>query len=226
MPTEDSPGLTAKHWQNCTDVYDFLDQVRLRPGMWLRGGSLHDPESMLMGYQVALGVNSINEPCDFWHGGAFSKWLGTRLGGTGPLGWAADIERNTPAGSTPVDEFFRLLDAYRSDASHASAQAAAATTRLPGSEYTINTFVTLFWRKGLHAQASERLEDRGFRVIRLEAGQWNTERDMHRAMAAALDFPDYYGPQPGRAQRLPRRRGLRRRLRRCSRRRRTGARLH
>ncbi|MYV37527.1 barnase inhibitor [Streptomyces sp. SID1328] len=57
----------------------------------------------------------------------------------------------------------------------------------------MNTFVTLFWRKHLHAQAAERLEDRGFRVIRFEAGQWNTERDMHRAMAAALDFPDYYG---------------------------------
>ncbi|NBM15447.1 barnase inhibitor [Streptomyces sp. GC420] len=57
----------------------------------------------------------------------------------------------------------------------------------------INTFVTLFWRKRLLAQAAERLEDRGFRVIRLEAGQWNAERDMHRAMAAALDFPDYYG---------------------------------
>lgn len=42
-------------------------------------------------------------------------------------------------------------------------------------------------------QATERLESRGFRVIRLDAGQWNTERDMHRAMATALDFPGYYG---------------------------------
>ncbi|CAL9612881.1 barstar family protein [Streptomyces sp. enrichment culture] len=193
MPTEDSAGLTAKHWQDCTDVYDFLDQIRLRPRMWLRGGSLHDPQTMLIGYQVALGVNSIHEPGDFWHGGAFSQWLGTRLSGTSPLGWAADIERNTPAGATPVDEFFRLLDAYRSDASHASAQTAAATTRPPGIEYMIDTCVTLFWRKSLHRQASERLEDRGFRVIRLEAAQWNTERDMHHAMAAALDFPDYYG---------------------------------
>ncbi|MEU6622024.1 barstar family protein [Streptomyces litmocidini] len=192
MPTEDSPSLTTKHWQDCTDVYDFLDQIRLRPGAWLSGGSLRDLQSMLIGYQVALGVHSIDEPCNFWHGRAFSQWLGTRLGGTSPLGWAADIERNTPEGSTPVDEFFRLLDAYRSDASHASAQA-TATTRLPGIEYMINTFVTLFWRKRLLAQATERLEDRGFRVIRLEAGQWNTERDMHRALAAALDFPDYYG---------------------------------
>ncbi|MEV7502412.1 barstar family protein [Streptomyces sp. NPDC093018] len=57
----------------------------------------------------------------------------------------------------------------------------------------INTFVTFFWRKRLLTQATERLEDRGFRVICLEAGRWSTERDMHRAMAAALDFPDYYG---------------------------------
>ncbi|WP_416482685.1 barstar family protein [Streptomyces sp. CL12] len=192
MSTEDLRPPTAKHWQGCTDVHDFLDQIRLRPGMWLSGGSLHDLRTMLIGYQVAVGVHSIDERCDFWHGGAFSQWLGTRLGGTSPLGWAADIERNTPRGSTPVEEFFRLLDAYRSDASHAPAQA-TATTRLPGLEYMVNTFVTLFWRKRLLTQATERLEDRGFRVICLEAGRWSTERDMHRAMAAALDFPDYYG---------------------------------
>ncbi|WP_432066129.1 barstar family protein [Streptomyces sp. C10-9-1] len=188
MPTEDSPDPAAKHWQDCTDVYDFLDQIRLRPGMWLPGGSLHDLQTMLIGYQVALGVHSIKEPGDFWHGGAFSQWLGTRFGDTSPLGWAADIERNTPSGSTPVEEFFRLLDGYRSEVVQAT-----VTTRLPGIEYMINSFVTLFWRKRLLTQAVERLEDSGFRVIRLEAGEWNTERDMHRAMAAALNFPDYYG---------------------------------
>ncbi|MFF0107986.1 barstar family protein [Streptomyces hirsutus] len=57
----------------------------------------------------------------------------------------------------------------------------------------INTFVTLFWRKRLLTQAAQRLEGRGFRVIRLDAVQWNTERDMHRAIAATLHFPDYYG---------------------------------
>ncbi|WP_233360143.1 barstar family protein [Streptomyces sp. CRPSP2-6A1] len=192
MSSEDLRPPTAKHWQGCTDVHDFLDQIRLRPDMWLSGGSLHDLQTMLIGYQVAVGVHSIDEDCDFWHGGAFSQWLGTRLGGSSPLGWAADIERDTPRGSTPVEEFFRLLDAYRSQASHAPAQA-TATTRLPGIEYMTNTFVTLFWRKRLLTQATERLEDCGFHVICLEAGRWSTERDMHRAMAAALDFPDYYG---------------------------------
>lgn len=58
MPTESRPHDDAKHWQDCTDVYDFLDRLRLRPRMWLPGGSLHDLQTMRIGYQVALGVHS------------------------------------------------------------------------------------------------------------------------------------------------------------------------
>lgn len=192
MSTEDLPALTAKCWQDCTDVYDFLDQIRLRPGMWLPGGSLQHLQSMLIGYRVALGVHSIDEPWAFWPEDDFNRWLREHRGIDSSLTWAAEIERNTPDGSTPLEEFFRLLDAYRSDAAQ-NPEPTDTTTRLPGIEYMINTFVTLFWRKRLLTQATERLEGRGFRVIRLEAGQWNTERDMHRAIAAALDFPDYYG---------------------------------
>ncbi|MFG2142173.1 barstar family protein [Streptomyces sp. NPDC048650] len=192
MSTEDSPGRTAKHWQDCTDVYDFLDQIRLRPGAWLPGGSLRDLQSMLIGYQVALGVHSIDESCDFGRDGAFSQWLGTRLGGSSPLGWAGDIERSTPECSTPVEEFFRLLDAYRSDLTQDPAPA-TATTRPPGIEYMDDTFVTLFWRRRLLTQAVLRLEERDFRVVRLAAGEWTTEQDMHGAVATALHFPDHYG---------------------------------
>ncbi|MEU3355175.1 hypothetical protein [Streptomyces sp. NPDC037389] len=114
MLAEDT-ALAVKHWRDCTDVYDFLEQVRLRPGMWLHGGSLHHLQAILIGYQVAATVHSVDDPCDFWHGGGFSQWLGNHFDGTSPLGWASDIERNTPEGSTPVQEFFRLLDAYRQD---------------------------------------------------------------------------------------------------------------
>ncbi|WTB19983.1 barstar family protein (plasmid) [Streptomyces sp. NBC_00829] len=37
------------------------------------------------------------------------------------------------------------------------------------------------------------MEELGFRVVRLAAGEWTTELDMHRAFATALHFPDYYG---------------------------------
>ncbi|MER8236630.1 hypothetical protein [Streptomyces sp. NPDC094049] len=49
MPTEESPQNTVKHWQDCTEVYDFLEQIRLRPGMWLPGGSLGQLQAMLLG---------------------------------------------------------------------------------------------------------------------------------------------------------------------------------
>ncbi|MFJ2420778.1 barstar family protein [Streptomyces brevispora] len=192
MPTEDGPSLTAKHWQECTDVYDFLDQIRLRPGIWVPGGSLPHLQSLLTGYRAALGVHRIEEPFAFWPEGDFNRWLQEQRGIVGSFTWAAEIERNTPVSSTPVEEFFRLLDAYRSESTQNSAPG-AASTRFPGIEYMNNTFVTLFWRRRLLTEAELRLEERGFRVVRLAAGEWASEQDMHRDVAAALQFPDYYG---------------------------------
>ncbi|MFB7052677.1 hypothetical protein ACFCXT_05955 [Streptomyces vinaceus] len=113
MPMNTAPQSTVKHWQDCTDVYDFLEQVRLRPGMWLPGLSLRHLEALLSGYRVALGVHAIDEPVDFWPEGRFTQWLHERRGTSSSVGWAAEIERTTPADSTPVEEFFRLLDQYR-----------------------------------------------------------------------------------------------------------------
>lgn len=113
MPEEDSPQNSVKHWQECTNVYDFLEQVRLRPGMWLPDGSLQHLQSVLIGYRVALGVHSIDETFIFWPEEDFTCWLREQNGISGSLGWAAAIERRTPADSTPIDEFFRLLAQYR-----------------------------------------------------------------------------------------------------------------
>ncbi|MGW9072850.1 hypothetical protein ACWGQT_25850 [Streptomyces yangpuensis] len=113
MPTDDSPQSTVKHWQDCTDVYDFLEQIRLRPGVWLPGHSLRHLEALLTGYRVALGVHAIDEPFDFWPEQRFTQWLHERGGSSSSLSWAAEIERTTPPASAPVEEFFRLLDQYR-----------------------------------------------------------------------------------------------------------------
>ncbi|ARE76137.1 hypothetical protein B6R96_21090 [Streptomyces sp. Sge12] len=134
MPTDDSPQITAKQWQDCTDVYDFLEQVRLRPGMWLPGHSLSHLEALLVGYRVALGVHAIDEPFDFWPEEGFTRWLHERRGATSSLSWAAEIERTTPADSTPVEEFFRLLDDYRRDAASKPAPS-TSKARFPGIEY-------------------------------------------------------------------------------------------
>lgn len=101
-----------------TDMYDFLDEVRLRPGMWVRGRSLLHLESMLMGYTAALGVHGINEDCDLRPGsqGPFAQWLWSRLGMAYPssLGWAVEIERRAEQTDVPAMEmFFELLDEFR-----------------------------------------------------------------------------------------------------------------
>ena len=98
------------------DVVEFLEEVRLRPGMWVRGGSLEHLESMLVGYRVALDVHGIAEEFDFWPGGRFTEWLCAKLGRHSSLSWSARIEREAAAaGLNPMDVFFNFLDEYLDD---------------------------------------------------------------------------------------------------------------
>ncbi|MFC8512814.1 hypothetical protein [Streptomyces sp. NPDC057257] len=99
------------------DVYDFLEEVRLRPNMWVRHNSLQHLDSMLTGYRVALGIHDIAEPFDFWNPGShrpFSQWLCQRLGRQSSLGWATEIEREAEqAGRPAMEMFFEFLDEFR-----------------------------------------------------------------------------------------------------------------
>ncbi|MGX1471496.1 UNVERIFIED_CONTAM: hypothetical protein RKD50_000304 [Streptomyces canus] len=106
--------------EDLTDVYDFLEEVRLRPGMWVRSNSLQHLDSTLTGYRLALGIHDIAEPFDFWTPGSqsrFSEWLCQRQGSPSSLGWAAEIEREAERSGRPAMEmFFELLDEFRADA--------------------------------------------------------------------------------------------------------------
>ncbi|WP_075738811.1 hypothetical protein [Streptomyces acidiscabies] len=110
-----------------TDVYDFLEQVRLRPGMWVRGSSLLHLDSMLTGYRIALGVHDIREPDDFWQSGAeghFTDWLWQRLGRSSSLRWAVEIEREAEqAGRPAMEMFFEFLDEFRAAAKRTQGEA-------------------------------------------------------------------------------------------------------
>jgi hypothetical protein len=100
------------------DVHEFLDEVRLRPGMWVRRSSLQHLDSMLVGYAVASEIHGIDEGFDFWNGGPFSLWLWKRLSMAYPsaLGWAVEIERAAEAvGTPPMEMFFSLLDEFRAE---------------------------------------------------------------------------------------------------------------
>ncbi|MFD9941142.1 hypothetical protein ACFWYW_50065 [Nonomuraea sp. NPDC059023] len=95
-----------------SDVFDFLEEVRLRPGMWAR--SLEDLSSVLIGYKVAVKIHGITEQVDFWPDGPFAEWLWTKLGRQSSLGWAAEIGREAEAENVnPLELFFTFVDDYR-----------------------------------------------------------------------------------------------------------------
>jgi hypothetical protein len=62
-----------------------------------------------------------------------------------------------------------------------------------GFRLLINTSVTLFWRPQILDDTTAWLSAHDYQVVRIHAGHWATEHDLHRDIAQALNFPDYYG---------------------------------
>ncbi|WP_327162587.1 hypothetical protein [Streptomyces zaomyceticus] len=108
-----------KHLNEFENVYNFLDQVRLRPGMWVPGSSLAHLDSMLLGYRVAMAVHDSEEDFPFWAPGGdtpFNTWLNERNGRASALRWSTQIEHEAESTGTPAIElFFTLLDQFRAD---------------------------------------------------------------------------------------------------------------
>ncbi|WP_174887240.1 hypothetical protein [Streptomyces abyssomicinicus] len=121
MPASDASGRAPKHASELNDVYELLDAIRLRPGMWVRGGSLLHLDSMLVGYRIALNLRDVDDDWPFWSPGKpgpFSDWLWQRLGRHSSLSWAAEIEREAQAADqSAMDLFFSLFDEYRAERS-------------------------------------------------------------------------------------------------------------
>ncbi|WP_432166491.1 hypothetical protein [Streptomyces sp. bgisy031] len=122
MPAPDERRRAPRHANEIRDVDDLLDEIRLRPGMWVRGNSLLHLESMLMGYRIALNPHGAAADWPFWSPGSqglFSDWLWQRLGRHSSLGWATEIEREAQAvGQEPMDLFFSLFNEYRAERGH------------------------------------------------------------------------------------------------------------
>lgn len=56
-----------------------------------------------------------------------------------------------------------------------------------------NTSVTLFFRLRVLDETVTWLTEHGYQVCRMVASNWADESDLHRDLAEALHFPDYYG---------------------------------
>lgn len=57
----------------------------------------------------------------------------------------------------------------------------------------VNTAVSLFYRRQVLDETCARLAEQGYQVTALNASAWSEEADMHQAIAAAFEFPSYYG---------------------------------
>lgn len=101
--------LSRKHDAN---VFEWLDEVRERPGLYLVTGTLGELETLVRGYDLALGEHCLLEGVPTM-GRHFSSWLRLRERWSLSCGWAKAIEQRTKPGQSPLELFFRLVDKYR-----------------------------------------------------------------------------------------------------------------
>src|SRR5437879_1940778 len=99
--------MMDKHPRN---VFDWLDNHRARPPMYLRDGCLRDLESLVWGYYSALSMHGIVEevPAMNRH---FLSWLHYRTGWSCcSCGWAHALGSLHPAHDAALAAFFRFVD--------------------------------------------------------------------------------------------------------------------
>ncbi|MFI5985894.1 hypothetical protein ACIBEA_34165 [Streptomyces sp. NPDC051555] len=117
MTEEEWRNKTPRHPRQLQNIYEFLDEIRIRPGAWVRDRSLQHLDSMLLGYRVGGTIHGGKDEDDFAQTGDFSMWLWRRFDvAMNPQGWAVEIERAAAqAGKPQMDMFFTLLDAFRAE---------------------------------------------------------------------------------------------------------------
>jgi len=69
----------------------------------------------------------------------------------------------------------------------------ASLTHPPDYLLAMNGPVHLFWNRRVLADTTAWLASEGYDLIAVDASGWHDEPGMHRALASALGFPDYYG---------------------------------
>jgi len=115
---------TRPRWRH---VFDWLDEVRRRPAMFIRDGSLRELESLVHGYLTAQDVHGIDEGVPSL-GRHFGTWLRLKTGWSLSAGWAYAIETNS---TDPLERFFAFTDSYRNLKPVPLARAALEPRHLP-----------------------------------------------------------------------------------------------
>lgn len=78
MPDAGKAKRALRPLSEMSDVYDLLEEVRLRPAMWVCRNELRHLSSILVGYGIALDVHGVEAPFDFGNPGTRSRILRAR----------------------------------------------------------------------------------------------------------------------------------------------------
>jgi len=95
-------------------VFDILEKIRTKPGMYIGRPSVRDLFMFLVGYECArgeLGIEPTQEDDDFY--GEFQPWLQQKLGITTVSSWAKMIMLSCKDEKAGFDYFFNLLDEFK-----------------------------------------------------------------------------------------------------------------
>lgn len=92
-------------------VFDWLEGVRARPGMYIANASLRELQTLVYGYYAGLHTHGLVEPVPEMTN-HFSTWLYHQKRWSTASGWASAIISNAGA-REPLDVFFELVESYR-----------------------------------------------------------------------------------------------------------------
>jgi hypothetical protein len=94
-------------------LFELLDKIRVKPGMYIGGASVTDLFMFIGGYKAAqheFGVTMTEVEQRFYR--EFQPWLQRRLGMTTSRSWAKMLEFRSINQQEAFEAFFKLLDEF------------------------------------------------------------------------------------------------------------------
>jgi hypothetical protein len=108
--------MSAPSFQELDEsIYDVLDAIRKKPGMYIGEPSLQRLHDFLGGYSAGLGRVrfSLKDTADFHR---FHDWVAQRLGFyESTSGWCNMIRDKSTSEADALQKFFLLLDEFRKE---------------------------------------------------------------------------------------------------------------
>lgn len=108
------PNSSSRASLSLTGLFETLEKIRSKPGMYIGRFSVSDLFMFLVGYEFArseLGIEPTKEEDDFY--GEFQPWLQERFGIMTVSSWAKLILLDCHDEKAGFEYFFKLLDEFR-----------------------------------------------------------------------------------------------------------------